>query len=115
MPVAQSQYLDSIASLNVYSPPTLKIGVNWNQMSDRPVPHVVKRNVPSRGNSTKYSITRHRPGAQSAPGSGVDVKHGSYHRYLERLKGKGKLTLVPSRLDSICIVFLFFSKINSIW
>lgn len=90
--VAQSQYLDSIASLNVYSPPTLKIGVNWNQMSDRPVPHVVKRNVPSRGNSTKYSITRHRPGAQSAPGSGVDVKHGSYHRYLERLKGKG-----PSR------------------
>lgn len=87
--VAQSQYLDSIASLNVYHPPTLQIGVNWNQMSDRPVPGIVKRNVPSHGCSTKSSITRERPGAQSAPGSGVDVKHGSYHRYLERLKGKG--------------------------
>ena len=90
--VDQSQYLDSISSLSVYKRPTLSIGVNWNQMSDRPVPSVVKRNVPSRGNSTKSSITRERPGAQSAPGIGVDVKHGSYHRYLERLKGKG-----PSR------------------
>ena len=96
--VDQSQYLDSISSLNVYEPPVLKnkngisLGVNWNQMSDRAIPHIVKRNVPSRGNSTKYSLTRHRPGAASAPGYGVDVKHGSYHRYLERLKGKG-----PSR------------------
>lgn len=93
--VSQSQYLDSISSLNVYTPPILKIGVNWNQMSDRAVPGVVKRNVPSHGNSTKSSITRNRPGAQSAPGIGVDVKHGSYHRYLERLKGKG-----PSRTQS---------------
>ena len=93
--VAQSQYLDSISALNVYSPPTLSTWVNWNQMSDRPVPSIVKRNVPSRGNSTKSSITRERPGAQSAPGSGVDVKHGSYHRYLERLKGKGPLRTQP--------------------
>ncbi len=90
--VDQSQYIDSISSLNVYTPPTLFTGVNWNQMSDRAIPSVVKRNVPSRGSSTKSSITRERPGAQSAPGIGVDVKHGSYHRYLERLKGKG-----PSR------------------
>ena len=94
--VDQSQYLDSISALNVYTPPTLHIGVNWNQMSDRAVPGIVKRNVPSRGNSTKYSITRERPGAQSAPGVGVDVKHGSYHRYLERLKGKG-----PARSQKI--------------
>lgn len=93
--VDQSQYLDSISSLNVYTQPTLSIGVNWNQMSDRAIPSVVKRNVPSRGSSTKSSITRERPGAQSAPGVGVDVKHGSYHRYLERLKGKG-----PSRTQS---------------
>lgn len=94
--VDQSQYIDSISSLNVYTPPTLLIGVNWNQMSDRAVPGIVKRNVPTRGNSTKSSITRERPGSQSAPGAGVDVKHGSYHRYLERLKGKG-----PSRTEKI--------------
>ena len=94
--VDQSQYLASISSLNVYTPPIFPSGVNWNQMSDRAVPGVVKHNVPSRGNSTKYSITRERPGSQSAPGKGVDVKHGSYHRYLERLKGKG-----PSRTQSV--------------
>lgn len=93
--VEQSQYLDSISSLNVYTPPTLSIGVNWNQMSDRAVPGIVKRNVPSRGSSTKSSITRERPGSQSAPGRGVDVKHGSYHRYLERLKGKTSARTQP--------------------
>jgi len=94
--VDQSQYLASISSLNVYTPPILfSNSVNWNQMSDRAIPGIVKHNVPSRGNSTKYSITRERPGSQSAPGVGVDVKHGSYHRYLERLKGKG-----PSRTQS---------------
>jgi len=93
--VSQSQYLDSISSLNVYERPTLQMGVNWNQMSDRAVASIVYRNVPSHGNSTKQSLTRHRPGSSSAPGIGVDVKHGSYHRYLERLKGKG-----PSRTQS---------------
>jgi len=97
--VAQSQYLDSISSLSVYTPPTLNIKVNWNQSSDRAVPGIVKRNVPSRGNSTKYSITRERPGSQSAPGAGVDVKHGSYHRYLERLKGKGPARTQPKNAD----------------
>lgn len=97
--VAQSQYLDSISSLSVYTPPTLNINVNWNQSSDRAVPGIVKRNVPSRGNSTKYSITRERPGSQSAPGAGVDVKHGSYHRYLERLKGKGPARTQPKNED----------------
>ena len=90
--VDQTQYLATISAMNVYTPPVLSPAyVNWNQMSDRALPGVVKTNVPSRGNSTKYSITRARPGAQSAPGTGVDVKHGSYHRYLERLKGKGPL------------------------
>lgn len=62
--------------------------VNWNQMSDRAKPTITYNNVPSHGNSTKYSLTRHRPGACSAPGIGVDVKHGSYERYLLRKKGK---------------------------
>jgi hypothetical protein len=55
--------------------------VNWNQMSDRAVPGIVKRTmqVPRRR-------TRAWPGKTSAPGSGVDVKHDSYARYLARLK-----------------------------
>ena len=77
----------NLAALNVTGGANKYI-VNWNQSSDRAKPHVVVRNVPSRGNSTKYSLTRHRPGAQSAPGAGVDVKHGSYDRYLARLFAK---------------------------
>jgi hypothetical protein len=46
--------------------------------------------VPSHGaNSTKTSVTRMRPGSCSAAGQGVDIKHGSYARYLARLKGRG--------------------------
>jgi hypothetical protein len=50
----------------------------------------VVRNVPSHGaNSTKTSVTRMRPGSCSAAGQGVDIKHGSYARYLARIKGRG--------------------------
>ena len=44
-------------------------------------------NVPTRGNSTKSTITANRPGAMTPGGQGVDVKHGSYHRYLAKKKG----------------------------
>lgn len=44
-------------------------------------------NVPTRGNSTKSTITANRPGAMTPGGEGVDVKHGSYHRYLAKKKG----------------------------
>ena len=89
--VSQSEYLENLAGLNVYTPPIAKYGfVNWNQGSDRAVPGQVHRNVPSYGaNSTKTSVTRMRPGSCSAAGQGVDIKHGSYARYLARLKGRG--------------------------
>lgn len=45
----------------------------------------IKR-VPTRGNSTKSSITCLRPGSTSASGNGVHVKHGSYERRLLKLK-----------------------------
>ena len=68
-------------------------GVNWNQMSDRREPHhqVVKSGSGSTygASSTRRTITRLRPGALSPGGSGVDIKHNSYDRYLNRLKGKG--------------------------
>ena len=60
--------------------------VNWAQSSDRNRPSVQHTLVPSRGNSTRYSITRERPGACSPGGKGVDIKHNSYDRYLNRRK-----------------------------
>jgi hypothetical protein len=69
-----------------------KLGCNtkwsWHNQSSKSQAGVVSKNVPSRGNSTKSTLTRHRPGAASAPGLGVDVKHGSYERYLLRKKSK---------------------------
>ena len=44
-------------------------------------------NVPTRGNSTRSTITADRPGAMTPGGQGVDVKHGSYDRYLAKKKG----------------------------
>lgn len=65
--------------------------VNWNQSSDRAIPSMTLRYVPTRGNSTKSSLTRCRPGAACPGGTsesakGVDVKHNSYARYLARKK-----------------------------
>ena len=96
--VSQSEYLENLAGLNVFTPPVAKYGfVNWNQGSDRAEPGRVQRNVPSHGaSSTKTSITRMRPGSCSAAGQGVDIKHGSYARYLARLKGRG-----PYRTEAV--------------
>ena len=96
--VPASEYTMNRAALHVYTAPTLPIGVNWNQYSDRAVAGVVHSNVPSHASSTHRSITRCRPGSTSAPGAGVDVKHGSYDRYLARLKGKSVLrTQAPAK------------------
>ena len=100
--VPASEYTMNRAALNVYTPAVLNTGagyygVNWNQSSDRAIPGVVHSNVPSRGNSTTQSLTRMRPGSTSAAGAGVDIKHGSYDRYLARLKGRTVLrTQAPS-------------------
>jgi hypothetical protein len=69
--------------------------VNWNQMSDRKQPSVQKVVTSSGsaygGNSLRRSLVRMRPGAMSPGGVGVDIKHNSYDRYLNRLKGKAPL------------------------
>jgi hypothetical protein len=96
--VPASEYMMNLSSLSVYQPPSTNSiynGVNWNQMSDRALSsnsNISKITiVPSRGNSTRSSITRNRPGSMRPGGIGVDIKHGSYARYLARLKGKGPL------------------------
>ena len=48
-------------------------------------------NVPTRGNSVTSSITRNRPGQMAPGGIGVDVKHGSYARYLAKIKASNIL------------------------
>jgi len=84
--VNSSLYLLNKGALSGYEPPKGQ-QVNWNQMSDRLYPHI-QYAIPSRGNSTKRTLTRARPGACSPGGIGCDVKHDSYDRYLNRLKGR---------------------------
>lgn len=109
-----SQYSMNLAGLTVFSkalvtgqiveqagtPYYVPPNINWNQMSDRPVPSVQRVKTASYGaSSTKSTIVRNRPGAMSPGGIGVDIKHNSYDRYLNRLKGKGPLkrgvTIIP--------------------
>jgi len=59
-----------------------------NNLSDRVVLSIAKASVPTRGNSLKSTITSLRPGALTPGGVGVDVKHGSYSRYLALKKGR---------------------------
>ena len=111
--VPTSLFTMNLGALNVYQPANLDYrvvdvsgsayvvspGVNWNQMSDRKDPHVqvVKTGSGSGygASSTRMTITRNRPGALSPGGSGVDIKHNSYDRYLNRLKGKKPLRRDP--------------------
>ena len=66
--VPSSLYQNDLSAINIYQKPVLQTGQNWNQMSDRALPHGQP------GNPRSY---------------GVDVKHNSYYRYYGRLKGKG--------------------------
>jgi hypothetical protein len=93
--VPASLYMSDLGALNVYQSPDTQYNVNWNQMSDRKVAHVQQTLIiggsTMHGSSTRRTITRLRPGACSPGGIGVDIKHNSYYRYLNRLKGKGPI------------------------
>lgn len=69
--------------------------VYWNQMSDRARPANQTTKTASGSayhtSSTRHTITRDRPGAMSPGGVGVDIKHNSYDRYLNKLKGRAPL------------------------
>jgi len=94
--VPSSLYTSNLGPLNAYQKPSAAThGVCWNQMSDRPVPSVQKATVPTGFNNslnTRHSsVTSSKPGGQTPGGIGCDIKHNSYDRYLNRLKGKGPL------------------------
>ena len=96
-----SLYVANIAPLTAYQPPIVDpingfYGVCWNQMSDRRVPSNQRATVPtgtnvSTVNRRHTSVTSSKPGSQTPGGKGCDIKHNSYDRYLNRLKGKGPL------------------------
>jgi hypothetical protein len=94
--VYSSLYTSNLGPLNAYrKPTTTTYGVCWNQMSDRPVPSVQRATIPTGYNnalnSRRSSVTSSKPGSQTPGGVGCDIKHNSYDRYLNRLKGKGPL------------------------
>ena len=103
--VGESQYIDVLGAVTIANdylklPATISVGNstwgtanNLRNMSDRRVPHGLNTNIPTRGNSVKYTVTSNRPGGMLPGGKGVDVKHDSYARYLGKLKGK-KMALV---------------------
>lgn len=86
--LASSDYVNSLVPQAVFDPPAMVGQLPWHNGSDRAVAGVVRANVPSHGDSTSRSLTRARPGACSAAGRGVDIKHASYDRYLAKLKGR---------------------------
>jgi hypothetical protein len=93
--VPASLYLSDLGALNAFQLPDARFKVNWNQMSDRRSAHVQPGSGYSQGSfyhgsSTRHTQTRPRPGACTPGGAGVDIKHNSYQRYLNRIKG-GKL------------------------
>ena len=51
------------------------------------LPKNLNINTPSKGNSVKSTLTSNIPGGSTPGGFGVDVKHGSYQRYLDKKKG----------------------------
>lgn len=96
--VASSLYTMNLGALNAYTEPLITYQMipqngtmyysppraNWNQQSDRPAPSVQQV-------TTNRSSVRQRPGSMSPGGTGVDIKHNSYDRFLRRLKGKTAL------------------------
>ncbi len=84
---AASSYLQAKAALTAGSDLTLQnSNTNWNQRSDRWVAHVQTAVQPTRGNSLRSTLTSGKPGAGAPGGSGVDVKHDSYARFLNKRK-----------------------------
>jgi len=110
--VYSSLYTSNLGPLNAYKKPTsLTYGVCWNQMSDRPEPSVQRASIPTGFNSSMNrrhtSVTSSKPGSQTPGGIGCDIKHNSYDRYLNRLKGKGPLRrgVIPPRFGTPTIPF----------
>ena len=83
---------------------------NWNQMSDRVNASRQPIISPTHGNSLRSTLTSDRPGAGGAGGKGVDVKHDSYARYLNRKKAG----VITTQTKNIATVPLYGNKTKKI-
>jgi len=91
--VYSSLYTMNLGSLSSYQRPTVETDlVGWNQQSDRSYPSVQKASIPTGFNTSMngrhHSNTSSKPGSQTPGGIGCDIKHNSYDRYLNKLKGR---------------------------
>jgi hypothetical protein len=91
--VASSLYTMNLGSLSSYvTKPENTQYVGWNQQSDRAYPSVqvggVKTGFYNSLNGRHRSHTSSRPGTQTPGGIGCDIKHNSYDRFLNKLKGR---------------------------
>jgi hypothetical protein len=84
--------------------------INWNQMSDRVFASEQSLVNHTHGNSLKSTLTSSRPGAASPGGKGVDVKHDSYARFLNRKKASNMKT----HTTNIATTPLYGNKTKSI-
>ena len=60
----------NLAALNVTGSDNKYI-VNWNQSSDSLTPSIQTAYVPTRGSTTRGTVTSHKPGGSGPAGSGV--------------------------------------------
>jgi hypothetical protein len=88
MVLTSSEFLQNRASRNVMDKPHSGVCSREHNSSDRSNLSNTTLNIPSRGNSLNRTLTSNRPGAQSAPGTGVDIKHNSYFRHIMLMRGK---------------------------
>lgn len=94
LPTTSSQYLWDHQVVQTFAPSydlsSQPGSLYWNPLSDRRIPHEPSNASIADGayhiSSTRHTITRLRPGATNPGGRGVDVKHGWYGRYYNRMK-----------------------------
>lgn len=113
--IPASEFAMNRAAFNVFTGSRIN-GITWNQSSDRALQHTTPNPVPSHGNSTRTSITRPRPGALRPGGKGVDIKHNSYARYLNRRKGQAMIAgpYVGDIVSSKAVINNKVQKLNSV-
>jgi hypothetical protein len=101
--VDSSQYTMNLASVNSYEKST-----TWNNMSDRFSRHI------QRGGIQKKLIPSWRPGCLTPGGEGCDIKHNSYQRHLNRLKGN-KILRAERIPPEFALPYIPFNRANPIY
>lgn len=114
--IHSSEFAMNLASFAVNTDSRDAQGNTWNQSSDRSKKHFNPNPVPSRGSSTRGTVTRLRPGALKPGGKGVDIKHNSYARFLNRRKAVAMLAgpYVADKVNPKAVVNNKVQKLNSV-